>query len=55
MVGGGAGMVYLPAEDGQGLVEYAFIILLIALIVIAVLTLIGPAVGNMYSSIVAGL
>ncbi len=37
---------------GQGLVEYALIMLLIALIVIIVLAVLGPAVGNMFSEII---
>jgi pilus assembly protein Flp/PilA len=39
-------------ENGQGLIEYAFIIVLIALVVIAVLALLGPAISNTYQSIV---
>jgi pilus assembly protein Flp/PilA len=42
-------------EGGQGLVEYAFIMLLVAIIVIVVLALLGPSVGNLYSSIVLGI
>ena len=37
---------------GQGLVEYAMIMLLVALLVIVILALLGPAVGNMYSEVV---
>ena len=40
---------------GQGLVEYALILSLVALIVIIVLLLIGPAGGNMYSNVVANI
>jgi Flp pilus assembly pilin Flp len=40
-------------ERGQGLVEYAFAILLIALAVILMLTFFGATVGNMFSTIVA--
>ena len=42
-------------EGGQGLVEYAFIMLLVAIAVIVVLALLGPSVGNLYSSIVLGI
>jgi len=38
-------------EKGQGLVEYALILVLVAIVVIAALTLLGPAIGNMFSSI----
>jgi len=39
-------------EKGQGLIEYAFIIVLIALVVISVLALLGPAISNTYQHIV---
>lgn len=45
-------MLYLPHEEGQGLVEYALILVLVAIIVIAILALVGPAVGNVFSQIV---
>jgi pilus assembly protein Flp/PilA len=40
-------------DSGQGLIEYAFIIVLIALVVIAVLALLGPAITNTYQTIIA--
>jgi pilus assembly protein Flp/PilA len=40
-----------PREKGQGLVEYALIILLVALAVIVILALIGPAIGSMFSQL----
>lgn len=40
------------SEDGQGLVEYALILVLIALVVIVVLALLGPEIGNVFSRIV---
>lgn len=45
-------MLFLPREEGQGLVEYGMILVLIAVIVALVLLLLGPAVGNLYSSVV---
>jgi pilus assembly protein Flp/PilA len=48
-------MLFLPREEGQGLVEYALILVLVALVVIVVLVLLGPAVGNMYSNIVTSI
>ena len=39
-------------ERGQGLVEYALILMLVALIVIVILALLGPAIGNIFSNIV---
>ena len=34
-------MLYLPREEGQGLVEYALILVLIAIVVIIILTTLG--------------
>jgi pilus assembly protein Flp/PilA len=48
-------MLFLPREGGQGLVEYALILVLVALVVIVVLVLLGPAIGNMYSNIVTSI
>jgi pilus assembly protein Flp/PilA len=36
---------------GQGLVEYALIIALVALIVIGILILLGPAIGSLFSNL----
>ena len=44
-------MLFAPKERGQGLVEYAIILSLVALVVIAVVRLLGPKVGNTFSSI----
>jgi len=45
-------MLYLPREEGQGLVEYALILVLVAIVVIAILLVLGPAIGNVFSNIV---
>ena len=37
----------------QGLVEYALILVLVAVIVIGVLTLLGPQIGNIFSQLLA--
>lgn len=42
-------------EKGQGLVEYALILVLVAMVVIVILALLGPAVGNVFSNIVAAI
>jgi pilus assembly protein Flp/PilA len=39
-------------SNGQGLVEYALIMLLVALAVIIILALLGPTVGNLFSTII---
>ena len=41
--------------EGQGLVEYALILVLVAVVVIVILALLGPAIGNIFSNIVAGV
>ena len=46
-------MLFLPHEEGQGLVEYALILVLVAVVVIAVLMLLGPAIGDVFSEIMA--
>jgi len=48
-------VVFLPSQEGQGLVEYALILVLVAIVVIAGLLLLGPAVGNVFSTIVAAI
>lgn len=44
-------MLFALQEKGQSFVEYAIIISLVALIVIAVMWLLGSDIGNSYSSI----
>ncbi len=43
------------SEGGQGLVEYALILVLVSLVVIVVLSLLGPSIGNVFSNIVDDL
>lgn len=38
-------------ENGQGLVEYALLIALIALVVVLALMLIAPQIGNAFSEV----
>ena len=45
----------LLPEAGQGLVEYALILVLIVIIVLVVLVFLGPTVGNLYSNVAEGL
>ena len=44
-----------PDPRGQGLVEYALILALVALVVIVILWALGPGIGNAYSNIVSNL
>ena len=45
----------LGSEAGQGLIEYALILVLVAMVVLAVLLVVGPAVGNAFSQIASEL
>ena len=42
-------------EDGQGMVEYALILVLIAIVVILILQVVGKQVNNVFSNISNGL
>lgn len=42
-------------EEGQGLVEYALILILMAMVVIAGLSIVGTLTKNVYSNISNGL
>jgi pilus assembly protein Flp/PilA len=44
-------MLFAPKEKGQGLVEYALILVLVAIVVIAALMVLGPIIGNSFSTI----
>ena len=44
-------MLFAPKEKGQGLVEYALILVLVAIVVIAALMILGPVIGNIFSTI----
>jgi pilus assembly protein Flp/PilA len=48
-------MLFTPKEKGQGLVEYALILVLVAIVVIAALMVLGPLVGNVFSQINSSL
>lgn len=45
-------MLYLQkGQEGQGLMEYALVLVFVAVVIVAILTLLGPQIGNMYSRI----
>jgi pilus assembly protein Flp/PilA len=48
-------MLFAPKEKGQGLVEYALILVLVAIVVIAALMVLGPIIGNVFSDINSSL
>ncbi|MFN2273248.1 MAG: Flp family type IVb pilin [Anaerolineales bacterium] len=45
--------MYSFSQRGQGLVEYAMIIMLVGIVVIVMLALFGSGVGNMFSNVIA--
>jgi pilus assembly protein Flp/PilA len=48
-------MLTFRENKGQGLVEYALILVLVAVVVIVILALLGPAIGKVFSSIVTAI
>ena len=44
-------MLFALEEKGQGLVEYALILVLVVVVVFAVLMILGPVVGNVFSTV----
>jgi pilus assembly protein Flp/PilA len=43
--------MFVTREEGQGLVEYALIIFLIAILLVVVLGLLGGTIGSVFSSV----
>ena len=48
-------MLFSPKEKGQGMVEYALIIVLIAIVVIVILSLLGTQISVVFSQISSAL
>jgi pilus assembly protein Flp/PilA len=48
-------MLFSPKQKGQGLVEYALILVLVAIVVIAALMILGPIIGNVFSKVNSSL
>ena len=48
-------MFFTLKEKGQGLVEYALILVLVAIVVIAALLILGPIIGGVFSTINSSL
>jgi pilus assembly protein Flp/PilA len=42
-------------EQGQGLVEYALLLIFVAVVLIALLTILGPGLTNIYADIIEAL
>ncbi len=47
-------MLFKREEQGQGMVEYALIIVLVCIVVIVLIATMGTAVSHMYSEITGG-
>lgn len=45
----------LNREEGQGLVEYGLIIFLVAIVIIAILVLLGPQIGSIFSQVTGSI
>lgn len=45
----------LRRQKGQGMVEYALILVLVSIVVIIILTTLGGTIQNVFSDIVSGL
>jgi pilus assembly protein Flp/PilA len=45
-------MLTFRDNKGQGLVEYALILVLVAVVVIVVLAILGPTIGNIFSNLI---
>ena len=48
-------MLFSPKEKGQGLVEYALILVLIAVVVITAVSVLGGTVNDIFDSINTGM
>jgi pilus assembly protein Flp/PilA len=42
-------------QKAQGMVEYAFILVLVAIVIVVAIAAIGPGVANLYMSVVNSL
>lgn len=42
-------------DKGQGMVEYALVIIMVAIIAILALSQLGSAIGNIFSNVIANL
>jgi pilus assembly protein Flp/PilA len=47
------GQLLVKKQKGQGLVEYVLILVLVAVVIIAVLTLLGPEINDIFCRVCA--
>jgi pilus assembly protein Flp/PilA len=45
-------MLFLLREEGQGLLEYGLVIILLAIAVVAVLILLGPIISDLFQEVI---
>jgi pilus assembly protein Flp/PilA len=48
-------MLHHNTENGQGLIEYSLAIVLIAVVAMAILVMLGPAIADLFSNIVTAV
>ena len=48
-------MLFIPNTKGQGLVEYALLLVMIAVLVLVALMMLGPAIGNVFDRLNSSL
>ena len=48
-------MLSAPEESGQGIVEYALILALIAVVVILIISILGASIANVFKNIATNL
>ncbi|GAP39923.1 hypothetical protein ATC1_12461 [Flexilinea flocculi] len=46
-------MPFSPYERGQGILEYALILILVGVVIFVLLTLLGPAISKFISDLIA--
>jgi pilus assembly protein Flp/PilA len=47
--------MFRKMQKGQGLVEYALILVLVAIVIIVILAILGPAIGDVFSDIIEAI
>jgi pilus assembly protein Flp/PilA len=48
-------LALLQIEEGQGLAEYGLILMLVAIVVVAIVAVLGPQIGNLFSRVTNGI
>ncbi len=48
-------MLFITKEEGQGLVEYALILVLVAIVVIVILAVLGPTISEVVGDLMDDL